>query len=383
VSIDGGAEWAQYKGGDFPSVAVRDIVVYPTKSDLILATHGRGIWIVDDISPLRELTSELLAKHAAFLKSGPVQQRIDANGGWSEGDAAFVGPNPPNALWITYYQKKRHIFGRLKIEVFDPEGKLVDTVPAKSRRGISRLEWSMRLKPPRVPPAASVAFEASRGVRVLPGVYTVKMTRGKETFTTQVNLTLDQRAKYTVEDRKLQFEAVMRAYDLLRDMTFAVDRINAVHEALLDRSDRVKPDDSLGRRLQELAARADDIRKKIVATKEGGAITGEERIREKAAQLYGALADYEGRPADYYLSRIDSLKRELADVTREFDAFAAKDLLDLNASLTAEQLKPIKVLTLQQWNTNNAESEGGVASSMRLNSLLTLAHAAAFSEAQR
>jgi hypothetical protein len=175
----------------------------------------------------------------------------------------------------------------------------------------------------------------------------------------------------------------MRAYDLLRDMTFAVDRINAVHEALLDRSDRVKPDDSLGRRLQELAARADDIRKKIVATKEGGAITGEERIREKAAQLYGALADYEGRPADYYLSRIDSLKRELADVTREFDAFAAKDLLDLNASLTAEQLKPIKVLTLQQWNTNNAESEGGVASSMRLNSLLTLAHAAAFSEAQR
>jgi photosystem II stability/assembly factor-like uncharacterized protein len=383
VSIDGGAHWAQYKGGDFPDVAVRDIVVHPAKSDLILATHGRGIWIVDDIGPLRELTSEVLAKDAAFLKSGPVQQRIDASGGSAEGDAAFLGPNPPNAVWITYYQKKRHIFGRMKVEVLDRQGKLMDTVPAKSRRGISRLEWSMRLKAPRVPPAASVAFGASRGVRVLPGVYTVKMTRGKETFTTEVNLTLDERAKYTVEDRKLQFQAVMRAYDLLREMSFAVDRINGVHQALLDRSDRVKPDDGLRGRLQELASRADYIRKKIVATKEGGAVTGEERIREKAAQLYSALADYEGRPADYYLSRIDSLKRELADVTREFDAFAGKDLLNVNASLTAKRLKPINVLTLQQWNSTNAESEGGVGSGMQLNSLLPFAHAAAFSKAQR
>src|SRR5205823_10299044 len=116
VSIDGGVQWAQYKGRDFPDVAVRDIVVHPAKSDLILATHGRGIWIVDDISPLRELTSEVLAKNAAFLKSGPVQQRIDASGGSAEGDAAFLGPNPPNAVWITYYQRKRHIFGRMKIE---------------------------------------------------------------------------------------------------------------------------------------------------------------------------------------------------------------------------------------------------------------------------
>jgi len=382
VSIDGGAQWAQYKGGDFPNVAVRDIVVHPTKSDLILATHGRGIWIIDDISALRELTSEVLAKDVAFLKSRPVQQRIDASGGSAEGDATFVGPNPPNAVSITYYQKKRHIFGRMKIEVFDGDGKLMDTLPAKSRRGISRVEWSMRLKPPRVPPAASVAFGASKGVRVVPGVYTVKMTRGKETFATEINITLDHRAKYTVEDRKLQFQAVMRVYDLLRDMSFAVDRINGVRESLLDRSDRVKPDDGLRRRLEELAARADDIRKKIVATKEGGSVTGEERIREKAAQLYSALADYEGRPADYYVSRIDSLKRELGDVTREFDAFAAKNLLGVNVSLAAKRLKPIRVLTLQQWSTRNTESEGGVGS-MQLKSLLPLGHAAAFSRAQR
>src|SRR5713101_2963005 len=175
ISPDGGKQWAQYKGHEFPNVAVRDIVVQPRESDLVLATHGRGIWFVDDITPLRKLTPEVLAQDAVFLEGKPTQQRFTVDNSWPEGSATFTGNNPPNAALITYYQKKRHIFGKMKIEILDQQGKLVDTVPANSRRGISRVEWSMRLKPPRVPPAASVAFEASEGPRVLPGTYTVKM----------------------------------------------------------------------------------------------------------------------------------------------------------------------------------------------------------------
>jgi hypothetical protein len=64
----------------------------------------------------------------------------------------------------------------------------------------------------------------------------------------------------------------------------------------------------------------DDLKKKIVATKEGGAITGEERIREHAELLYGALMGWEGRPARYQVERIDTLRRELEDVKKELDA---------------------------------------------------------------
>ena len=72
---------------------------------------------------------------------------------------------------ITYYQKKRHIFGRMKLEVFDDKGKLVDTLPANSRRGVSRMEWSMRIKAPRVPPAATRGWRSRPfGPRVLPGI---------------------------------------------------------------------------------------------------------------------------------------------------------------------------------------------------------------------
>jgi photosystem II stability/assembly factor-like uncharacterized protein len=81
ISVDRGTHWAQFKGGHIPAVAVRDLAVQPRDNDLVLATHGRGIWIVDDISPLRELTPALLARDAAFVSARPVQQRIEANGG--------------------------------------------------------------------------------------------------------------------------------------------------------------------------------------------------------------------------------------------------------------------------------------------------------------
>src|SRR5262249_26788595 len=150
--------------------AVRDIAVQARESDLVLATHGRGIWIIDDISSLRALTPELMAKDAVLLDGTGVQY-FNAFGGWAEGDATFTGSSRTGDAYITYYQKSRHIFGDLKIEIFDPEGKLVDTIAGTKHRGLNRATWSMRLKPPMVPPAATAAFEASTGPRVVPGVY--------------------------------------------------------------------------------------------------------------------------------------------------------------------------------------------------------------------
>src|SRR5882757_4300488 len=169
LSVDGGKQWAHYKGGDLPAVAVRDLAIHPRDHDLVIATHGRGIWIVDDISPLRALTPEVLASSVTFLPGRPTVQRLQAGGGWSNGDASYVGPNPPSDAVITYYQRRRHIFGDMKLEVYDASGKLVSTLPTSKRRGLSRVTWSMRLTAPRVPPAASAAFGAAVGPRVLPG----------------------------------------------------------------------------------------------------------------------------------------------------------------------------------------------------------------------
>jgi photosystem II stability/assembly factor-like uncharacterized protein len=358
ISLDGGKQWAQYKGHEFPNVPVRDIVVQERDSDLVIATHGRGIWIIDDITPLRKLTTDVMAQDAVFLMGRPAQQRFNANGGWSEGNGTFYGANPPDAALITYYQKKRHIYGKMKLEIFDPQGKLVDTLAANSRRGISRVEWPMRLKAPRVPPAAVAAFEAAQGPRVLPGKYTVKLTRGKEVYTTDMVIELDARAKYTEADRAENLAATMRVYNLLADMSYDVDSINAVHAALLARAEEAGKDAALAKRLNELATAVEEMRKKIVATTEGGAVTGEERIREKTTALYGELNNYEGKPGDYQVARIDSLTKELKDVTAAFDALVAKELAGVNKSLKAKKLTEIHPPTRAQWDA--ATSEGGL-----------------------
>ena len=150
----------------------------------------------------------------------------------------------------------------------------------------------------------------------------------------------------------------MRVYNLLGDMSFDLDRINTVRDALADRSAKVKNDAAFAKRLQDLSQSVDELRKKIVATKEGGAVTGEERIREKTTGLYGDLLNYEGRPTDYQVARIDSLKKELGDVDAEFDNLAAKEHPAVNKSLAQKKLQPIAQLTRKAWDAANSDSSG-------------------------
>ncbi len=322
ISVDGGGSWAQFKGGDFPSVAVRDLQVHPRDNDLVLATHGRGIWIIDDLTPLRNLTAETLAKDAAFLASRPVQQRIPSTGGWVEGDATFVGQNPPGGAVINYYQRTRHLFGPIKLEILDSTGKVVDTLSASKRRGINRVVWSMQVKPPRVPRAAQLAFNSSQGPRVPPGTYTVRLTKGRQTLETKLEIGVDRRAGYSAADRTAQYNAVMKAHALFGEMSELNDRIDAARAAVAAKLKGLSASDASGKKLRETAEKLEAAKKKIVATKEGGAITGEERIREHLDRAYGALMSWEGKPADYLVQRVEVLRRELADVRKEFEAIS-------------------------------------------------------------
>jgi photosystem II stability/assembly factor-like uncharacterized protein len=361
ISLDGGGQWAQYKGGDLPNAAVRDMAIHPRDHDLVLATHGRGIWIIDDITPLRALSADVLSREAVFVKAAPAVQRIPANGGWANGDAQFNGPNPQGGAVITYYQRARHIFGDLDIEVLDGQGKVVTKVPSSKRRGLNRVSWPMRLPAPKVPPAASTAFGATNGPRVLPGTYTVKMTKDGVVYTTSLEVVPDPRSKHTPEDRKAHFDLAMKVYDQLAEMTFDVDRINRVRLALDDRASKLPADDPLARRLHDASSQVDTVRKKIVATKEGGMITGEERLREHLTRLYGGLMTYEGPPSQTQIDAAGALSRELADVAAEFDHWTAGELPAINTALAAKNLTRIDVLTREQWQKASVDRGGTAA----------------------
>ncbi|HEX5063619.1 MAG TPA: hypothetical protein VFV99_29780 [Kofleriaceae bacterium] len=345
ISLDGGGTWAEFKGGDFPAVAVRDLAVQPRDNDLVIATHGRGIWIIDDITPLRALTAPTLEKQTVFLPQRPIQQRMQSSGGWVEGDATFVGANPPSGAVITYYLRSRHIYGPIKLEILDDKGKVIDTVTPTKRRGINRVTWTMRVKGPRVPRAAQVAFSASQGPRVVPGTYTVRLTRGADVLETKLAIGLDRRAPYDAASKKAQFVAVMKAHELFNDMSKLVDQIEALRGAVAERAKALPASDALAGKLRKLDDKLEEARKLVVATTEGGAITGEERIREHLDTLYGAMNGWEGKPTPYQLERLDVLKKELGDVQATLKTVATKDAPALSDELKQKKLQPLPALS--------------------------------------
>jgi photosystem II stability/assembly factor-like uncharacterized protein len=363
ISINRGTDWAQFQPSNFPAVAVRDIALQTRDNDLVLATHGRGIWVIDDITPLRHLTTDLLKQDVAFVAARPIQQRITADGGWTEGDAKFTGANPSDGAVITYYQRQRHVFGTLKLEILDSAGKVLDAIPASKHRGLNRVTWSMRVKPPAVPPAAQIAEHSTQGPRLPPGTYTVRLTKTDKVYESPLAIGLDRRAKFTVADRLAQFAAAMRVHALFGEITGLVRRVNIAREALQERATTLPATDALRTDLSSVESKVDAIRKQIVATKEGGAITGEERLREHTDLLYGAIMSWDGRPTTYQLARIDVLRAELAKISIQFAAFLKSDLQRINDELTGRGLPRIDVpetVTVTEGTLSSSDAQAAI-----------------------
>ena len=361
VSVDAGGSWAAFKPSNVPAVAVRDITVHSRDHDLVIASHGRGMWIVDDISPLRALSAQTLNSEVAFLPGRPVQQRIASNGGWANGDATFVGENPPQGAAITYFLRQRQVIGKMTIEILDQSGAVVDTVGPGIRKGLNRAFWPMRTKPPHVPPAAQIAGNSTQGPRFLPGNYTVRLTRAGQVYTMPLTVGLDRRATYSLADRKAQFEAANRVEALFNRMSVLVNQILALRAQAGAIGGKLPQRDPLRAQLMQLAERADALRKQVVATKEGGAITGEERLREQTDYAYGAIMATEGAPTPYAMARLDTLDRELSDVEASFATLRHTDLPALNDKLKAKAIPPLIVPAM---GADGVSAAGGKAEAL-------------------
>ncbi|HVR95560.1 MAG TPA: glycosyl hydrolase [Thermoanaerobaculia bacterium] len=350
ISLDRGARWTRFTG-NFPNVAVRDLAIHPRESDLIIATHGRGIYILDDLTPLRNLTAQVLDSEVALLPSRPSSLVIPVPSQDFPGDDEFAGRNPEEAAAITYYLKKRHVLGDLKVEVYDPQGNLVSTLPAGKRRGVNRVDWPMRLPAPKVPAASSLVMSqyAMVGPRVPAGTYTVKLIKGDQTLNGEVRLVPDPRSTHTDEDRAQQYQAAMDLYRMMERLTWLAESAAEVRDAANQRAEALPKGDRLRPQLARLAADVERYRGTLVATSEAGWMSGEEKLREKMGMLYGAVNGYEGRPTRSQLEYSKVLGGRLDQAASQFEAFKKDDLAAANRALEGKKLEPIKVSTLEEW----------------------------------
>jgi photosystem II stability/assembly factor-like uncharacterized protein len=347
ASVDGGEVWSRFTG-NIPKVAIHEMVFHPRENDLILATHGRGILILDDLTPLRALNKDIIQKDLVFLPSRPYLISSMGFKQTSEGDDSYIGGNPRDAVYITYYMKKRHVFGDMYMEIYDSEGNKVAELPAGKRKGINREAWTPREKPPKVPVSNLLAGGAIIGPTYLPGEYTVKIIKGDETYEGKVNIEFDPNLPHSKEERELQLKTLRKAYRMLEDLAFVDAKISRVMEDVKNLSEAEDTKASTKKKLDPYFIKLETLKKEMVATKMGG-ITGEEQLREKIAGVYGAVMRYYGAPTQSQIDRLEVLEAELGKKATEADELLDGELAAINKLVTKAGKEEIKVMTLEEF----------------------------------
>ncbi|HUW91813.1 MAG TPA: hypothetical protein VMV74_01510, partial [Bacteroidales bacterium] len=317
VSHDHGKVWVRLKN-KIPQTGIYDLAFQTKQNDLVLATHGRGIIIIDDLTPLRNLTQSVLDQEFAFL---PVREYYFPSGTGSQdfpGDAEFTGLNPSSSATICYYLKKRHVFGEMFIEIYDSEGTFLKKLPAGTRKGINIVRIATSMDPPKVPKSPNILGEAAFGPEYPVGKYTIKLVKGAETFTTDLVLNDSPDWKHPAADRKLQRETLMKAYNLLEELA-------AIDQKILDARDSLKVNEGTAKgsrlkKIQSLISTCDEMHEKISATQTGeGGITGQVRLRENIAEVYGAVGGYAGKPTNLQIKALDNYDKQVRDFGDRID----------------------------------------------------------------
>ena len=148
TSLNAGQSWQKFMN-NYPSVRTDDILVHPRDGDLIVASHGRGVWILDDITPLEQLTPAVMSSDATLFDIRPaIDYKNDRKlGAETGGQKYFAGENAPRGTYISYYLKNA-ASGDVKLSITDVTGRVVRTLDGTKDQGINRVLWNLSPTPP-------------------------------------------------------------------------------------------------------------------------------------------------------------------------------------------------------------------------------------------
>jgi photosystem II stability/assembly factor-like uncharacterized protein len=359
ISMDGGQNWVLYKSKLPEYVAVRDIVIHPKTNDLVLATHGRGIFIVDDISPLRRLTPEILQQDAALLPSRPTAVTSGHYGASFPNTDSYAGQNALEIATIQYYLKDRLSTGDVTVEILDAAGKVVATMPGTKRKGINFVRWDMRLAPPKA--AKGVlgqgnfgAYAGFIGRMVLPGTYTVRLI--SEGFaTTQGSLTLIPDPLQPDMDYAKKRSISDGLFDMVEDLSLLESQVRNLKDST-DQRIALTTDKKLKSDLTQLSTKLDAFRKTLTETIESKGITGEEQLRSRIGKLYVYTEFSDNMPTQSVLDGQKTQGEELKEAHSKAEVIFNKDLKALNSALAKAKLKPLVVITKAEWERQNGQA---------------------------
>jgi len=386
VTSDGGANWSALKN-NFPTVPVDDIQIHARENDLVLGTHGRSIWVLDDLTPIEKMDAGVATADITFFSPRGATLWFLRARRWSAGQKMFTAKNPPYGALLNYYlkdavpaeekkaeksedkDKKTHSAeedkskkevapkkeGKVKISVFDKDNKSVREIDGPGAAGLNRTNWDLRYDPPSEPtPEQREAMEAGyyegpRGPLVDPGEYTVHVKAAGKEATQKVTVEEDPRINLSAADRAARRAALAELYAMAK--TAAKDRktILALQTALkgareqwkkeAEKKDGLKIPEDIQKQAEELQKKVDEVAKKYNREREGLGNAGPPfewlpvPLPRQVQELMEDIDGFSAAPGQQQTEKISELKPQVSDASATVKKLMDEDLAALNKKM--------------------------------------------------
>ena len=420
VTLDAGKKWFKWTAG-FPTVSTMDLAIHPRDEDLVVATHGRAAYVIDDIRPLRTLSETTMKEPIHFYQGGEAQQyEVKQTGGERfPGDAEFKGQNRPYGAILTYSlnveglplpdedkekdrkeaERKKKLEEKMKgtptpetkgedkpvedaepkdkegpqvdIKITGADGKIIRSFKAPARMGLNRASWDLKMDAFKEPPLGEVErFREPSGPEVLPGTYGVTIAYKDHEAKGQVQVVGDPRYKISDTDRKVKFDAVMKAGKAQELAAVAIERIGNTQsdidviqkkiDALEKDWKKQNPDkkDSPYKTLSDSArALKKDLsaqEKKLWTPPKTKGLVGEEDAWSKIQNALQSLQSSWDKPTEAQLTYLRQAENLLTQQLKE-----TNDLFNTKVSAFRKQVQDSKILLLPEYEPLSTQSSMG------------------------
>jgi photosystem II stability/assembly factor-like uncharacterized protein len=354
-STDDGQTW-QALQLNLPTVAVHDLIV--KDDNLVLATHGRSMWILDDLQPVREYTAKLGAEAAhLFAPADAIRWRL---GSGSYGGRSGNFPNPPEGA-LLYYSLNAEVKGDVKLDILDGKNNVIRTLSSKPREpmgsednerksepelsakaGVQRAVWDLRYEGARKIKGGKIdTGDPEEGPRVAPGTYTVRLMAAGQTLTAPLRVVADPRGDAAAADLAAQTALAVRVRDDISRVTDLVDQVRSVRDQLKARNlalEGRKDEERLAPLIKESNAaivRADALEDKLhnptaEVVYDILAMRGGTRLYSRLAFLQLSVVEAEAAPTAGMTQVLAEEEKELAALEGETKQFMSGDIARIN-----------------------------------------------------
>ncbi|MFQ5604879.1 MAG: glycosyl hydrolase [bacterium] len=306
ISFDDGASWKSFQM-NLPIVPITDLTL--KNDDLIVATQGRSFWVMDDLTPLHQLSGEIASRDFWLFQPRPTYR---LRGGFSR-NPANAGANPPNGVVLRYHFNLPPDSNTVALKILETDGSLIKrfTPKAKERgdrlaveKGMNQFVWNMNYADAEGFKGLIMWAGGLRGPKAVPGNYQARLIVGEDSMSVDFDILKDPRSSSSQKDLQAQFDFLIAVRDKLTETHTRIKQIREVRQQVKSVTGKLKEQagaDKIEEAGKALVKKVSEIEKKLYQTKNQSRqdpLNFPIRLNNKLAALAGVVSRGDFRPTD-------------------------------------------------------------------------------------